>query len=60
MKQGAGALADDDGPLIVEANNVPCSVLAQMPTGLALGETVYTACLTSHLRAAFGLPARRG
>jgi hypothetical protein len=48
----------DDGPLIVEANNVPCSVLAQMPTGLPLGETVYTACLTSHLREAFGLPRR--
>ena len=49
----------DDGPVIVEANNVPCSVLAQMPTGLALGETRYPECLASHLRAAFGLPQPR-
>jgi hypothetical protein len=44
-----------DGPLLVEGNNVPCTVGLQMPEGVPLGDTPYAACLTAHLRASFGI-----
>ena len=42
-----------DGPMLIEANDVPCSVLAQMPSGMPLGATAFPSCLSSHLRRAF-------
>jgi hypothetical protein len=43
------------GPVLVEANRVPCSKLAQMPSGVPLGTTDFAACVNAHLRESFAL-----
>jgi hypothetical protein len=45
----------EDGPVFVETNRIPCSILAQIPTGVPLGATRYSQCVCAHLRAAFGM-----
>jgi hypothetical protein len=43
----------DDGPVLLEANNVPCTVLAQLPSGRPLGLTAYPGCIAESLRRSF-------
>ena len=43
----------DDGPVLLEGNNIPCSTLAQMPSGVPLGETGFVSCLNAHIRERF-------
>lgn len=42
-----------DGPVLIEANDLPCGNVAQMPTGVGLGATHYASYVLSCLRAAF-------
>jgi len=41
----------DEGPVLLEGNNVPCSTLAQMASEVPAGESPFVACLNAHLRA---------
>jgi hypothetical protein len=45
----------EQGPILVEANGLPCAYVAQMPTGLPLGRSRYADCVVSRLKAAFNL-----
>lgn len=45
----------EQGPILVEPNNVPCNDLAQMPDGEPLGGTAYAECLYRHLRLLYGI-----
>jgi hypothetical protein len=47
----------DDGPILIEGNNVPCSTLAQMVTG-PLGDTAFVSCVNAHLRERFAAADR--
>ena len=47
----------NDGPVFLEGNRTPCSVIVQMPTGRPLTETPIVNAMNSHLRARFGQPA---
>jgi hypothetical protein len=38
------------GPLLLEGNNIPCSALAQMPSGIPLADTPFLQILHAHLR----------
>jgi hypothetical protein len=40
----------ENGPVLLEGNNVPCSTLAQMPSGIPLGDTPFVRCVNAHLR----------
>ena len=42
-----------DGPILIEANGLPCPYVAQMPTGVPLGGSRYAGCLV--FKSAFGL-----
>jgi hypothetical protein len=41
------------GPVLLECNAIPGVFLAQMPTGIPLGDTAYAAALVARLRATF-------
>lgn len=43
----------DDGPVLVEANHMPCPALAQIPTGIPLGSTRFVDCLLEQMRTTF-------
>lgn len=43
----------DDGPVLVEANNMPCPAVAQIPTGIPLGSTRFVDCLLDQMRTSF-------
>lgn len=43
----------EGGPVLLESNPLPGSDLAQMPTGVPLGTTVYAECLMARLREEF-------
>jgi hypothetical protein len=43
----------DEGPVLLEGNNIPCSTFAQMASGVPLGDTAFVACLNAHLRERF-------
>ncbi len=43
----------ETGPVLIEANSLPCGNVAQMPTGIALGTTNYARYVLARLRAAF-------
>ncbi len=43
----------DDGPVLLEGNNVPCSTGMQMIIDVPLGDTPFVACLNAHLRERF-------
>jgi len=43
----------DDGPVLVEANNMPCPAVAQIPTGIPLGSTRFVDCLLDQMRRSF-------
>jgi hypothetical protein len=47
----------EDGPVLVEANNVPCSTFAQMVLDLPLANSPLLACLNAHLRERFTSPS---
>ena len=49
----------EDGPLLVEGNNVPCSTFAQMVLEQPIGESPVVACLNAHLRERFLPPPAR-
>jgi len=49
----------EDGPVLVEGNNVPCSTLAQMALEIPLADTRLPACLNAHLRKRFTGPSAR-
>ena len=49
----------EDGPLLVEANNVPCSTFAQMVLDVPLGDLPLLACLNAHLRECFSRSSAR-
>jgi hypothetical protein len=40
----------DEGPVLLEGNNIPCSTFAQMLSGEPLGRTRFVACINAHLR----------
>jgi len=42
-----------EGPVLVEANPTPCTVILQRTSGVPLGDTPYVRCLLAHLRRAF-------
>lgn len=44
----------EDGPTLLEGNNVPCSTFGQMATGIPAGATAYVACINAHVRERFG------
>lgn len=50
----------DDGPILIEANDLPCTNIAQMPTGIPLGATNYARHIVAELKSVFGLGAIRG
>ena len=43
----------DHGPILVEANHIPCDKLAQMPGGLPLAQTPLAEIISKQLRASF-------
>lgn len=43
----------EDGPVLVEANRLPCGNLAQMPGGLPLGASKFAEVIVRRLRAAY-------
>lgn len=45
----------DDGPVLVEANHMPCPALAQIPTGIPLGSTRFVDCLLDQMRTSFNI-----
>jgi hypothetical protein len=47
----------EDGPVLVEGNNIPCSTFAQMATGVPLGDTAFVTCVNAHLRERFARAA---
>ena len=49
----------DDGPVLIEGNNLPCSTGTQMITGIPFGNTAFVACLNAHMRELFGSPPAR-
>ena len=49
----------DEGPVLLEGNNVPCSTGTQMITDVPLGDTTFVACLNAHLRERFTSPSAR-
>jgi hypothetical protein len=49
----------DEGPILIEGNNVPCSTANQMIMGGPLGDTAFVACLNAHLRERFISPSAR-
>jgi hypothetical protein len=49
----------DEGPVLIEGNNVPCSTANQMIMGGPLGDTPFVACLNAHLRERFISPYAR-
>jgi hypothetical protein len=44
------------GPVLVEGNWNPGVMLAQMPSGIPLGETEFVSCILAHLRRSFPRP----
>jgi hypothetical protein len=50
----------EDGPVLVEGNNVPCSTFAQMVLEQPLGDAPLVACINAHLRECFGSSPARG
>lgn len=49
----------EDGPLLVEGNNVPGSTLPQMVLDVPLGDSPLPACLNAHLRECFSRSSAR-
>lgn len=49
----------DEGPTLIEGNNVPCITANQMILGSPLGNTAFAACLNAHLRERFISPYAR-
>jgi hypothetical protein len=49
----------EEGPVLLEGNNVPCSTGTQMITDISLGDTPFVACLNAHLRERFATPSAR-
>jgi hypothetical protein len=43
----------DDGPVLVEGNSLPNPDIAQAPSGVPLGATLFVRCLNAHLRECF-------
>jgi hypothetical protein len=43
----------DEGPLLLEGNDLPCSTLAQLPGGIPLGATPVVANINAHLHHRF-------
>lgn len=50
----------DGGPVLIEANDLPCTDIAQMPTGIPLGKTSYARYIVSELKSVFGLEGAAG
>jgi hypothetical protein len=49
----------EDGPVLVEANNVPCSTFAQMVLDVPLADSPLLPCLNAHLRECFARSSAR-
>jgi hypothetical protein len=45
----------ETGPVLIEANSLPCGNVAQMPTGVALGTTNYAPYVLARLRDVFSV-----
>jgi hypothetical protein len=46
----------EDGPILVEANHLPCGNLAQMPAGFPLGASPFAEVVVGRLRTSFLIP----
>jgi hypothetical protein len=49
----------EEGPILVEGNNIPCSTFAQMVLEQPLGDSPIVACLNAHLRECFAPASAR-
>ncbi|AHK80692.1 hypothetical protein M911_08885 [Ectothiorhodospira haloalkaliphila] len=50
----------DDGPILIEANHLPCDNLAQMPGGFPLGKSLFAEVVHDRLRSSFISETGRG
>jgi hypothetical protein len=49
----------EDGPVLIEGNNIPCSTFAQMVLERPLSDLSIVSCINAHMRERFGAADRR-